>query len=246
MENGLALLLIIEGRCATKAMRYDNLNPWWEVPTQPPYVLPCDSELVRRYNEKHSVEKYRLHLNVLPEPFIGTENAPVVLLNLNPGFDDRDPVDHMRGEFQNLLRNNYRHCCSEFPFYSLDPRFENGGRKWWGKKLRPLIDICGRQKVSRSLLCIEFFPYHSRRFGNGSFRVPSQQYGFRLAHLAIDRGAIIIVMRCKSLWTEEIPQLETYSPMCVLNSPQNVVVSPRNCKLFDSVVSIICGGSSDV
>ena len=226
-------------------MKRDYINPWVEVPAEPPYVLPCESELIRRYNERHSVEKYRLQLNVLPEPFIGTETAPVVLLNLNPGFAAPDPADHERQDFQSLLRNNYRHSCSEFPFYSLDPHFENGGRKWWEEKLKPLIDVCGQKAVSRSLLCIEFFPYHSRRFGNRSFRVPSQQYGFHLARLAIDRGAVVIVMRGRSLWTKEIPELKTYSPMCALNNPQNVVVSRRNCKLFDLVVSSICRGSAD-
>jgi hypothetical protein len=156
----------------------DQLNPWVDVPRQPPYVLPCDSEAIRQYNDRHSDDPHHLHLNVLPEPFIGGRTAPVVLLNLNPGFDDRDPEDHAHEDFQALLRANYEHRDSEFPFYSLDPRFENGGRRWWRKKLKPLIDACGHEQVSRSLLCIEFFPYHSRRFGNGSLEVPSQQYGF--------------------------------------------------------------------
>lgn len=219
----------------------DHINPWVNVPRQPPYALPCELETLRRYNEEHLDERHRLQLNVLPEPFIGTKTAPVVLLNLNPGFDERDPEDHKRKDFQAVLRANYEHCDSEFPFYSLDPRFENGGRTWWEKKLKPLIDVCGRKQVSRSLLCIEFFPYHSRRFGNGTFRVPSQEYGFHLARLAIDRGAVIIIMRGRTRWTKVIPKLEGYSPIWSLNNPQNVVVSPRNCGGFETVVSRVCG-----
>lgn len=207
-------------------------------------MLPCDEETVREYNQRHSGEPHRLQLNVLPEPFIGAKTAPVVLLNLNPGFDDRDPEDHEREDFQALLRVNYEHADSEFPFYSLNPRFENGGRRWWDKKLKPLIDVCGRRQVSRSLLCIEFFPYHSRRFGNGSFRVPSQQYGLQLVRLAIDRRALIVVMRSKSLWLRQVPELQTYPLICVLNNPQNVIVSPRNCPCFPEIVSRICGESN--
>src|ERR1700674_3500503 len=93
-------------------------NPWLAVPSEPPYVLPCDSEIVHAYNSKHSDENCRLRLNVLPEPFIGFRTAPVLLLNLNPGFDDLDPDDHTRPEFQALLRNNYEHRFLDFPFYS--------------------------------------------------------------------------------------------------------------------------------
>jgi hypothetical protein len=46
---------------------------------------------------------------VLPEPFIGKATAPVVLLSLNPGFDDRNIAEHARADFQLLIRNNYRH-----------------------------------------------------------------------------------------------------------------------------------------
>jgi hypothetical protein len=224
-------------------MNLAEMSPWVQVPAQPPYVLSCDLDIVREYNETHSNEGYRLQLNVLPEPFIGARTAPVVLLNLNPGFDDEDPADHERREFQAVLRNNYAHRDSEFPFYSLDPRFENGGRRWWEKKLKPLIEKCGREAVARSVLCIEFFPYHSRRFGNGSFRVPSQQYGFDLVRLGICRGAVIIVMRGRRLWTKEVPQLHGYSPMFILNSARNVVVSRRNCEGFDVVVERICAGA---
>ena len=208
-------------------------------------MLACDWEEIRKHNEEHSDPRYCLQLNVLPEPFIGAKTAPVVLLNLNPGFEDRDPVDHQRKEFQALLRNNYGHCDSEFPFYSLDPRFQNGGRTWWEKKLKPVLNLCGRRQVSRSVLCIEFFPYHSRRFRNGSLRVPSQEYGFHLARLAVDRGASIVVMRGWRLWLNEIPELARHSPVFVLNSSQNVIVSPRNCKGFDAIVSRVCGQPVD-
>jgi hypothetical protein len=223
----------------------DHVNPWVDVPTEAPHVLASDWELIRKYNERHSDDRYRLQLNVLPEPFIGRKTAPIVLLNLNPGFDDRDPEDHQDKEFQVLLRSNYEHGDSEYPFYSLDPRFENGGRSWWEKKLKPVLSISGREQVARSVLCVEFFPYHSRRFGNGSFRVPSQEYGFQLVRLAIQRGAAIIIMRGRRLWLKEIPELERHSPIFALNSPQNVVVSTRNCKGFREVVSLICGGTVD-
>ncbi len=188
---------------------------------------------------------------MLPEPFIGTFTAPVVLLNLNPGFDDRDPRDHARAGFQALLRNNYEHRPSGFPFYSLNPGFENGGRKWWEKKLKCLLNMCGRKQLARSILCIEYFPYHSRRFdgsrrsGHASLKLPSQEFGFGLVRSAIDRGAVVVVMRGEKLWKESIPKLKRYSWAFRLKNPRNVVLSPGNFtgSGFDDVVSAICHGN---
>jgi hypothetical protein len=218
-------------------------NPWPALPSEPPYVLPCDFETIRAYNAKHPKENYRLRLNVLPEPFIGTAAAPIVLLNLNPGFDDLDPDDHARVEFQALLRNNYNHCPSDFPFYSLDPGFENGGRRWWEKKLEPLLERFGRKQVARSILCIEYFPYHSRRFNHSNLELPFQEYGFGLIRSSIARGAVVVIMRAEKLWKKKIPELHTYSRTFTLNSPQNVVVSCRNCRGFDTVVSVLRDGN---
>ena len=182
---------------------------------------------------------HRLQLNALPEPFFGTTTAPVVLLGLNPGFDDTDPVVHANPEFQALIRNNYRQGWSAFPFYFLDPNFENGGRAWWEKKLKPLIAMFTRKDLAQSILCVEYFPYHSRRFRHARLKIPSQEYGFGLVHSAIARGAVIVIMRARALWMKRVPELERYSRAFTLNSPQNVVVSPRNCTGFDAVVAAI-------
>jgi hypothetical protein len=218
-------------------------NPWPALPSESPYVLACDSEAIQAYNANNSNEKYRIQLSVLPEPFIGAPTAPIVLLNLNPGYGDSDPDDHERAGFQVLLRNNYNHSSSDFPFYSLDPGFENGGRTWWEKKLKPLLEIFERKKIARSIQCIEYFPYHSQRFNHSSLNLPSQNYGFGLIRSAISRGAVVVIMRAKALWTQKIPELQRYSRTFTLNSPQNVVVSPRNCKGFDLIVSVLRDGS---
>jgi len=47
------------------------------------------------------------------------------------------------------------------------------------------------------------------------------------------------VMRAERCWKKKIPELERYSRAFRLNSPQNAVLSPRNCAGFDVVVSAI-------
>jgi hypothetical protein len=217
----------------------DRLNPWLDVPSQPDYVLPCDSDAIYNYNTK-ARRIYRLQLDALPEPFVGIITAPVVLLGLNPGFNDRDPEVHARPEFQALLRNNYSQGTSDFPFYLLDPSFESPGREWWESKLKALLNTgFTPRELAWSILVVEYFPYHSRRFDHATLELPSQEYGFGIVRSAIARGAVVVIMRARKLWLKRVPQLARYSRAFTLNSSQNVVVSPGNCVGFDVVVSAI-------
>ena len=75
-------------------------NPWRELPCQHPFVLPCDAAAVEQFQASGPAEAHRLHLELLPgpflgrphapvvllEPFLGRPHAPVVLLNLNAGL----------------------------------------------------------------------------------------------------------------------------------------------------------------
>ena len=61
-------------------------NPWADLPHNPDYVLPDDAPDVRQFNERAS-EIHRLQIDkLIPEPFIGNPEAPLVLLSNNPGF----------------------------------------------------------------------------------------------------------------------------------------------------------------
>jgi hypothetical protein len=217
----------------------EHLNPWLDLPSRPPYVLPCDSGAINAYN-KNSREIYQLQLNVLPEPFVGIMTAPVVLLGLNPGFNNQDTEVHERPEFQALVRNNYAQAPSGFPFYLLDPTFQSPGRLWWEGKFRRLLEKFEPKKLACSILCVEYFPYHSRRFGHANLPIPSQEYGFDLVRSAISRGAVVVIMRGRKIWIKKVPELARYSRAFALNSAQNVVLSPRNCSGFDTIASVIC------
>jgi hypothetical protein len=221
------------------------LNPWLAVPLQADYVLPSDSDAIYKFNAK-AREMCKVQLNVLPEPFIGRTGAPVVLLGLNPGFGDRDPAAHARPEFQTLLRNNYNHGRSAFPFYFLDPSLESQGRTWWEKKLKWLLERFKREELAWSILYVEYFPYHSRRFDHASPALPSQEYGFDLVRSAICRGSVVVIMRSRKLWVSKVPELESYPLAFTLKNPQTVTVSSGNfvnCAGFDVVVSAIRDGN---
>jgi hypothetical protein len=127
-----------------------------------------------------------------------------------------------------------RHLPAQFPFYLLDPSIRR--TKYWERKLGPLIKSVGETRedgqrlIARGVFCIEYFPYHSRKFGAGKIAVPSQQYSFALVRKAIVRRAVIIVMRSSKRWFCQIPQLRQYANLYEIRSVQNPTISPRNCR----------------
>jgi hypothetical protein len=203
-------------------------NPWLSLPAAAPYVLPEDRALVERYN-RGAPESYRIQLGVLPEPFLGRPDAPVVLLALNPGYSDGDPAVHASPRFAAHARANLAHAARHYPFYLLDPANDGPGRQWWRRRLKTLLEEFPEERVASALLCVEYFPYHSRRFRAAGLALPSQRYGFGLVRRALARGAVVVCMRARTLWTAAVPELGAPGRLLVLRTPQNVAVSPRNC-----------------
>lgn len=179
----------------------------------------------------------RIHTTLLPEPFLGPLDARVVLLNLNPGYAPENHRVHRRPSLSRVLRRTLRGTDQPYPFYYLDPEPDGGGYRWWRRRLSALTAATSDEVVARGVLCVEYFPYHSVRFGHRAVHVPSQEYGFSLVRDALGRRAVVIVMRARLLWDSAVPELRSYGRLFGLNSPQNVSISPRNCpEGFDAAV----------
>ena len=219
-------------------------NPWKDLPERKPFVLRDDLPMIESWrNDRKRDDAAKLHLELLPEPFLGDPKSPVVLLNLNPGFSDTDTFWHSRPDFSTCSRDNLLHRPAEYPFYLLNRRFANGPEekeRWWDRKLRPLIaevsklreepEDKARKLVARRLFCVEYFAYHSKKFTyrrRGLLR--SQEYGCFLVRKALDRRAIVVILRARSRWFRAVPELREYERCFELLSPQNVVISKGNC-----------------
>src|SRR5690242_4076687 len=163
-----------------------NENPWCDLPVSEPFVLPSDREQVSKFNERVGPGSDRsLQLDILPEPFVGARDAPVVLLSNNPGVGKG--ADHRRNQvFRDRMRKNLIHRPSDYPFVYLDPKLNEAG-KWWHRKLKNLLEEFGGEVVARSILNVVFFPYPSRKYGRGQPALPSQAYSFRLVREAVER-----------------------------------------------------------
>jgi len=206
-------------------------NPWLNLPERAPFVLERDKYSILNFNST-AREEYRIHMEELPEPYTGRPTANIVLLNLNPGFYERNEEFHSNNSYDYFVkthRANLAHAEQDYPFYHLDPNnFNSPGYYWWSRKLKQLVNQYGAKKVAHEMSNFEYFPYHSRRFGYSKSIVASQRYTFYLVEEALKRNAIIILMRGRNFWEQAIPMLKTYS-YHTLSSPQNASISESNC-----------------
>lgn len=223
-------------------------NPWGDLPKREPYVLPMDREAVEAYARMSNVSRdpdtLGLRTELLPVPFVGNPSAPVVLLNGNPGFSDRDEADHQDPAFWDAASRNLTHEVAGPAFFPIDPRFEKtAAYRWWTAKLRRLIEDVGFESVANGVFCVETYPYHSRRFAGGT-DVPSQAYTRSLLLGLIENRVFVVGMRARSRWETAVPELETYGAVHWLKNPQNPAVSPRNLDCYDDLVSVLKQASS--
>ena len=193
-------------------------NPWNHLSETPPYVLPSDIEQVTAFNGRPRLpENKRLQLHVLPEPYIGRVDAPIVFLKLNPGYSPED-IRFTNDEYgRQVWRQNILHQSLDFPFYVLDPALEwAANAQWWRGRLRTILDRFDERLVANTVLCIEAFPYHSAERPGFPGILPSQRYSFSLVRQAIERNALILMANTVGWWMLDgspTPSVRT-SPYC--------------------------------
>jgi hypothetical protein len=204
-------------------------NPWENFYLESPYLLSSDYRHVMSFNSTVG-EDYKIHVELLPEPFLGNPDAPIFLLNLNPGYSELDLPFHEQSQYQEMWQKNILHQLQEYPFFLLHPSVSNeSGPRWWAQKLKEPVEFAGRKVVANSFCCVEYFPYHSRKFRAGKTILDSQRYNFYLVEKAVVRNCLIVCMRGRKLWFDAVPVLKDYGSLFQLKSVQNVSISRKNC-----------------
>jgi hypothetical protein len=203
-------------------------NPWIVLPEAPPYVLSQDASAVAQFNERANARS-RVEVDLLPEPFVGRLDAPIVMLLLNPGVEGSEFTVHRDPRFIEPVRACHRQLPREYPHYYLAPDAIGPGVPWNRRVLKPLIEEFGLRAVSGNVTALEYFPYHSVGFQHHRLNVPSQAFVFDVLRRAIQREAVVFVTRGVRIWEAAVPELVTYGRKFQTRSVQNVVISPRNC-----------------
>jgi hypothetical protein len=211
-------------------------NPWTTLPKSNPYVLASDAPLLMSFNAR-AAAKHRYDTSLLPEPYFGSLNAPVVVLNLNPGWSPDDAAIHAKPTFAAMSRSSLAHKLNPYPFLHLQPTCETPGGRWWRQRTRELAAEVGFELLAHHLACIQFAPYHSPEYAANSPQLPSQEYNFYLVRQAIARGAEIVVMRSVSLWLSAVPELAGYTRLHRGSNPRAPFLTRGNLKSAYSVVA---------
>jgi hypothetical protein len=130
---------------------------------------------------------------------------------------------------------------SEPAFFCLSNKFSSTpGYQWWNTRLKELIQEVGRPNVLGKVMCIQYFPYHSKKFRQYSELLPSQAFSFYLVEQAMNQGKVIVIMRRKQVWPRHVAGLAGYSYI-ELSSPRSASISRKNVKGngFDRIVEAL-------
>jgi len=200
-------------------------NPWKEL------IIKKKTFLIKDKNSLDKMKERVFFKRLLPEPYIGNPEAPIVILNLNPGYSETDFDFYKIKKIRSLWKKNITHknTQSYFPFYFLDPsiRVYNGGPSYWRRIFRKIIEDTNLNLVAKNIFCVEYFPYHSKVYKK-SFHVHSQEYSFFLVEKAIKNKALIVILRSEKLWYERVPKLKKYNKIIRLRNNRNVILSKNN------------------
>lgn len=214
----------------------DLIARWGACPLDaPPYILPGDEAvLAPEHRVHHSFTDFigssafgandtRLHLGLLPIPFVGDLlQATIYILLLNPGLSPDDYYGESHSpEYRKALVCNLRQESggTAYPFFFLDPRFSwHAGFAYWHRRVGGIASELARQRsvshqaalseLARSICALELLPYHSASFGTpaallnqlASVRLVQQFVHEMLVPRTRTAQALVVVSRSAKQW----------------------------------------------
>lgn len=194
-------------------------NPWGSLTKRAPYVLQEDAPIVRVHNRQRDLnEAHEILLDEPPEPFLGPMDAPVVVLQLNPG------VAH---GFETSERDALCAGLSNPAAIRSHPLIEYRNA-WWSKLVKAHATEAPLGRIATRVQSIEYFPYRSASFGFGHLRAPSQEFGFHLARRALKRRAEIVITRGARYWYGAVPELFEHPHVHVVRNLRSASLSAVN------------------
>lgn len=215
-------------------------NPWVNLKlprkysTKGNYILPTDRPHIEFYNKANRGKKTEIITNLMPVPFQGKLNAPILILLLNPGYAGKKDVDFCKDLHaykcakEKLLINNNTY------FFHLDEYFikKSGGNSWWLKVFKSLIknNNVKIETLKSKIWCIEYFPYHSKSYKLFPFTLEAQQYNFYLLKEFIKKNRkdrIVLIARGANNWRIAVPELNEFSNCYESNNPRISSISPK-------------------
>ena len=217
-------------------------NPWGELPERPPYVLPRDRAALDEWNARASGPQ-KVRTELVPDPQLGNPlEAAVIVLALNPSFDDPTLAEHHDPEMVDQMRTALTDV-RDF-FWLRDGLEETTGGRWWRAKLNPLIAATSLEAVRAHVAGAHLHQYHSKSSSPG-FRPPSRRHHLELVRKALPRDVPLLALTGVAQWRLADPDFRD-APLHEPQSPQSMVVSANNMPSgFDAAVAAITRAAGD-
>lgn len=118
------------------------------------------------------------YIDLMPEPFFGNpDDNLAVILNLNPGYGEKDKFYISKDKVKNVLSNGYSVFAKNNP-YLTDCKFHPDAFKWWKLRLKWLcnLELCCMGNNSGKLpFVMEFCPWHSHNWGEANLDLSSPE-----------------------------------------------------------------------
>ncbi|SAL17439.1 hypothetical protein AWB68_00498 [Caballeronia choica] len=155
------------------------------------YLTALDARAIARYHAITGLRAdYRLHTELGPQPYEGDiENARIVVLMNNPGFDATSTLD------------DHRFTRDGWPYASFHPDAPAGMRDYSIPRFRDLIAEFGAQQVSQRLAMLQIHPWASAALDDPKrLALPSMTLALEHARNAIHRGALVMIGRGAWHW----------------------------------------------
>jgi hypothetical protein len=219
-------------------------NPWlgFDLRTYAKrYVNPIDDAVVDAYEIKQRGPEFQLATHLLPEPWVGRLDAPVVMLLANPGIAERedDPSWSPSAAERHRGQATLRMKKLDLPYYWLDEELaDTDGYAWADHLLKRLIADAGRENVARNLVTLSAHAYHSHMFDDRFRSLPSQRFTIAALRRAIANDALIVAVRARKYWFSAVPELEQHDirgRVLRTDTVQNVTLGPRTVERYDDL-----------
>lgn len=229
------------------------VNPWTKLRPEPWFVLDEDRIYVDAFNalldqdedrakskassdgsDWKSRESLRLKTDLPPVPFAGFHNAPVVVLAANPSWSDKSLIEDVNHPGIDIIMGGIQTPGGTSFWPLLDSPATSSALEWWGPRTRELRDAVGDDElVVNGLLVVELHGYRSQSWVAPWINFPSQAFSFQLVRDAIEREAIIVIVKCRRYWLGSVPELRTHPRLHIvegLASTRNAALSSKNLR----------------